>query len=266
MIKTAIATIAAMTLLFAPSQTLHIDHAAPTPLAASYEPSGYPLICDPTLRNVVQFTWIASPDEPVDKIAVEAQLRKIAEQVNWLFWRDADSYREMRLPAWKVTADCKLDIRWSNGLITGTIPPVDGEAKLIQIEDTDRYCGYAYVNVDDEPGPGNMNNWSSLAAVSRQCLGVFVVAHELLHSIGAVQPSSPHSDGHFHATQFDIMGTISADNCGIYDKIDCGNDDYFSLTPGNRFTGRWNSADSIFLVSVPKHLVWLPIHMRCETC
>lgn len=57
---------------------------------------------------------------------------------------------------------------------------------------------------------------------------------------------------------------ISVDNCGDYDIIDCGNDDYFSLSPGDRFTGRWNSADSVFLVRVEKQTTWVPIAGRHE--
>lgn len=246
-----------------PSQVLHIDYDAPVAVAEKHEPPYYPVVCDPNLRNVVQFAWVAAPGETVDRVAIEAQLLEIAEHINWLFWRDSDNYYEVRIPAWKVTADCKLDIRWHDEPTGGSIPP-PGRTKLIRIEPDNRFCGYAHINIDDRPGPENTNNWSSLAAVARHCLGHYVVAHEFLHSIGAVQLSAPHSNGNFHSTEYDIMGPPGAPDCTIYDMIDCNHDDYFSLSPGDRFTNRWNSADSIFLVSVRRQVTWVPIAGRYE--
>jgi hypothetical protein len=252
-------------LSFLSPATPHIDRDFPVMPATTAATPRWPLVCEPTLRDTVQFQWVAKTGETPDRAAITRQLTDIARQVNWLFWRDSDSFTEARLPAWKVTADCSLDVRFEDAPAAGTIPAAGG-VKLIQIEPDDSYCGYAFLAPDDRPGPDNVHNGSGFAAVARRCLSAYVVTHELLHLLGAVQPGAPHGTEDFHTTQFDIMGTISADNCGIYDKIDCGNDDYFSLSPGDRFTNRWNSADSIFLVSVPKHLAWLPIHTRCKSC
>lgn len=243
----------------------HVDPAPPVLPAATAVPRRWPLVCNPTATNVVRFRWVAGDGESTDRDAVEQQLRVIAQQVNWLFWRDSDSHTEARLPAWKVTEDCRLDVRFDDALAGGTIPQ-PGAVKLIQIEPDDSYCGFAFMSTDDRPGVDNVHNQSSFAAVSRRCLSAYVVAHELLHSIGAVQPSAPHGTADFHSIEFDIMGAPEYDRCGIHDKIDCNNDDYFSLSPGNRFDGRWNSADSIFLVNVPRYTVMAPVHMRCETC
>ncbi len=250
-------------ILLSPVRVLHVDHNAPVLPAMVHQPPYYPLVCDLSLRDTIQFQWLALPDETTDRVAIEAQLHEIAEHINWLFWRDSDSYYEVRLPAWKVTVDCKLDIRWDDEPLVGSIPPNE-QTKMIQISPSTDFCGYAYVNTDDQPGMANLHNLSSLAVVSRQCLGHYVVAHEFLHSIGAVRPSAPHSDGNFHSTEFDIMGPPNGDNCLIYDKIDCNHDDYFSLSPGDRFTNRWNSADSIFLVSIRRQVTWVPMAMRYE--
>jgi|LakMenE01Jun11ns_1017448.scaffolds.fasta_scaffold9758562_2 hypothetical protein len=251
----------------APTQAHHINRGAPVLTAAAFV-YRWPLVCDPALPNKVQFRWIANAGEAVNQREVEDRLRAIAEQVNWLFWRDSDSHTEARLPAWAVTADCKLDILYGDAPIIGSTIPDIGSTKLIEIspQDDSYYCGWATIREDSRPGPENENNLPSFATAIRRCLGYHTVAHEFLHSIGAVQMTAPHSDGRFHSRQLDIMGMRNADFCGDYSTIDCGNDDYFSLTPGDRFTDRWNSADSIFLVSVPKHLVMAPLHMRCETC
>ncbi len=252
--------ILAFALFVAPTPP-HIDPVPPVLPAATTVQRRWPLVCDPDAINVVQFRWVATDGEATDRDAIEQQLRGIAQQVNWLFWRDADSHTEARLPAWKVTADCRLDVRFDGGLVGGTIPQ-PGAVKLIQIEPDDSYCGFAFLTTDDRPGADNAHNQSSFAAVSRRCLSAYVVAHEFLHSIGAVQPSAPHGMADFHSSEFDIMGAPEYDRCGIHDKIDCNNDDYFSLLPGDQFAGRWNSANSIFLVSVPKTMVWAPLHMR----
>ena len=261
MVKMIIPSVVFAVMLVAPPQALHIDYDAPVLPATQHEPPYYPLVCDSTMVNVVQFQWLALPDEATDHDAIESELRQIAEHINWLFWRDSDNHAEVRIPAWKVTVDCKLDIRWHNEPFTGRIPP-HGQTKLIQISPDTNFCGYAYVNTDDQPGPTNLHNLSSMAVVARQCLGHYVVAHEFLHSIGAVRPSAPHSDGNLHSTEFDIMGPPGAPDCTIHDRIDCNHDDYFSLSPGERFTNRWNSADSIFLVSIKRQVTWVPIAVR----
>ena len=263
MIKTVLVPMVIITMLVSPMQKLHIDYDAPVVVAEKHEPPYYPLVCNPTLPNVVQFQWLALPDETTDRAAIEARLHEIAEHINWLFWRDSDNYYEVRIPAWKVTADCKLDIRWYDEPTGGTIPTPE-RVKLIRIEPDNSFCGYAHMSDDDRPGSANSHNGSSLAAVTRQCLSAYVVAHEFLHSIGAVQLSAPHSNGNFHSTEFDIMGPPGAPDCTIYDKIDCNHDDYFSLSPGERFTNRWNSADSIFLVGIKRQVTWVPIAVRYE--
>ena len=242
----------------------HAHTAEPPVEPASALVYRWPLICDSTLPNKVQFRWIASPDEAIDRQAIEERLRIVAEQVNWIFWRDSDSHTEARLPAWGVTDDCKLDILYGDAPIIGDTIPNIGSTKLIEIspQDDSYYCGWATIREDSRPGPENENNLPSFATVIRRCLGYHTVAHELLHSIGAVQMTAPHSDGRFHSRQLDIMGMQNADLCGDYSTIDCGNDDYFSLQPVGYLVEHWNSADSIFLASVKKYTVMAPLHMK----
>lgn len=239
----------------------HIDMAPP--ISASVETRmRWPLICNKS-PDAFQFVWVTTPGEEVDPIAVEQQLHTVAEQVNWLFWRDADSDTEARLPAWRITDDCRLDVRFVGEMRNGTIPQI-GRTKRIQVEATTDYCGYAYLAPDSRPGSDNANNQSALAFVARYCLSPYVVAHEMLHLMGAVQPNAPHGRTDFHSSEFDLMGGPTYDRCGIYDMIDCGHDDYFSLSPGDRFRDRWNSADSIFLIRMTKQTTWLPYMIAGE--
>lgn len=247
--------------LFSVQEIQHVDPMLPVVPAAAAAGMRWPLVCDTGRMNTFQFLWVAAPGEVVERAAVEARLRDVAEQVNWLFWRDSDSVVEARLPAWKVTADCRLDVRWGDEPTGGTVP-TPGQTKLLQIEPADDFCGYAYLAPDDRPGAENIHNRSSFAVVARRCLSAYGIAHEMLHMIGAVQPSAPHGTEDFHSTEFDIMGRPSEGRCAIHDKIDCGNDDYFSLIPSGYLAEHWNSADSVFLLRERRHLVWVPIGIR----
>jgi PKD domain len=127
---------------------------------------------------------------------------------------------------------------------------------------------------DDRPGSENLANDGGVQALvygwgrewfvasSRQA-AVDVVVHELLHNLGAVQDSAPHSTLTSHCfDEWDIecyaddgpRGTSSwlTFNCPggpEVQALDCGEDDYFSRSPaaGSYLDVRWNAARSLFL-------------------
>jgi hypothetical protein len=104
---------------------------------------------------------------------------------------------------------------------------------------------------------------------------VWVDAHELMHALGAVSPGAPHSTGKGHCHDgYDVMCYSDGGNTGrrrpvcrshsAMFRLDCGDDDYFSLSPR---PGSWlarnpraNLADSRFLASVaPRDLPGAPL-------
>jgi hypothetical protein len=118
------------------------------------------------------------------------------------------------------------------------------------------FCGVATISFDDTPGTGNANNSGpSFAAIKRGCWSDVIPAHELVHTLGAVQLMAPHSDGTAHCTDgFDLICSRGGgDNsvCGIeYQRLlDCGHDDYFNTqpAPGSYLDTHWNVANSIYL-------------------
>jgi hypothetical protein len=94
------------------------------------------------------------------------------------------------------------------------------------------------------------------------------VLHEVLHTLGAVQPSAPHFSGGAHCYQlFDVMCYTPKDgttdvflrDCELSREapnpgkpVDCGGDDYFkaSPAPGSYLAAHWNLYNSGFLCTV----------------
>jgi hypothetical protein len=132
-------------------------------------------------------------------------------------------------------------------------------------------CGLAEFYADSTPTADNYNNGaaSTIARINTQCWvrGTHsTAAHELAHSLGAVQPTAPNGSDYGHCDdEADLMcyydGTIRdgaamamRDVCPAdeEDLLDCGKDDYFHTDPpaGNYLSEHWNVADSSFLDTV----------------
>ncbi|UVS78708.1 hypothetical protein [Actinokineospora sp. UTMC 2448] len=116
---------------------------------------------------------------------------------------------------------------------------------------------------DDRPGSDNpLNSGPGWATLDEGCWAWNVAAHELLHSLGAVQGSAPHATTGGHC--WDDQDIMCYDDGGLPpgglkeecpkafgDIIDCNNDDYFSTAPaaGTYLAGHWNVANSQFLTA-----------------
>ena len=123
-------------------------------------------------------------------------------------------------------------------------------------------CGIGTLSSDDRPGQENLSNRGpSYSRVDSGCWGEVAIAHELMHNLGGVMNSAPHSTGYGHCIDdFDVMcyqdGTSSQVQVVCADKaldyrFDCGKDDYFhpSPAPGSYLDLHWNTANSSFLVA-----------------
>ncbi|MEO7804202.1 MAG: hypothetical protein ABIS18_07400 [Actinomycetota bacterium] len=128
------------------------------------------------------------------------------------------------------------------------------------------YCGLGDLQPDDQPGLANANNMGPSYAVL-WCWDGATAAHELMHTLGAVQDSAPHSTsrqgGGGHCTDdFDVMCYKDADSVtmtyacpSVFDDnfLDCRNDDYFHTSPtaSNYLSNHWNTANSSWLFQHP---------------
>lgn len=127
-------------------------------------------------------------------------------------------------------------------------------------------CGVAFGSGgDDRPGADNpFNSGPHYAALGTGCWTWQASAHELLHTIGAVQRSAPHATAYGHCwDDQDIMcyndggvpnppgGMVNVCAGASENQIDCNNDDYFHTNPpaGSYLATHWNSANSQYLIA-----------------
>ena len=120
-------------------------------------------------------------------------------------------------------------------------------------------CGLGEVYLDDRADQENPNNSGRpmFARVDTACWQ-HAAAHELLHTLGAVQNSAPNSSGVGHCTdEVDVMcyqdatATVTRQVCSRAGQVDCNNDDYFHPNPkaSSYLANKWNVANSRFLSS-----------------
>lgn len=131
---------------------------------------------------------------------------------------------------------------------------------------TDSFCGLGEWMTDDTAGPTNRNETQPIgamfAAVQPSCWTGSVVAHEIMHTLGAVQPGAPHATTYGHCTDdsdllcyVDGAGTVVRQVCPTSQEplYDCNGDDYFNTSPaaGSYLATHWNAATSGWLDANP---------------
>lgn len=133
--------------------------------------------------------------------------------------------------------------------------------KYIVFADTRRICGQGQVYYDDQPGPANRNNrGDTIARVDLGCWTGTAVAHEVVHMLGAVQPSAARDSGGLHCRdEWDLM-CYNDGHARVYvdrkcatraldERLDCNKNDYFNTRParGSYLAVKWNVARNSFL-------------------
>lgn len=140
------------------------------------------------------------------------------------------------------------------------------DRKYLVWVDANVYCGIGQIYIDDSPGQGNASNGhpgvpGAVARVDKGCWGLneMVEAHELVHTLGGVQPTAPNATPGFHCTDnYDRLcysdgtgvATVVCSNFALENRLDCNNDDYYSTNPppGSYLANHWNVANSRFLI------------------
>lgn len=127
-------------------------------------------------------------------------------------------------------------------------------------------CGIGTMVRDDRDTQNNRNNSGpSYSRVDRDCWAPQAATHELMHNLGGVQDSAPHSSKGSHCIdEWDVlcysdspnypsMKYLCPNKATYQGRIDCNNDDYFDPLPqpGSYLDTHWNTAESVFLHAGP---------------
>jgi hypothetical protein len=137
--------------------------------------------------------------------------------------------------------------------------------KYMLFVDANVYCGIGGIWGDDSPGAANWNNTTtSYGRTDAGCWSGDVPAHELMHNLGGVQLSAPHTSGGYHCTdEYDRMCYSDTPNfpvmqilCPDVDhdlRLDCNHDDYFNTAPatGSYLATHWDASNSEWLLTSP---------------
>jgi hypothetical protein len=176
-----------------------------------------------------------------------------------------------------------------NGLINAMVARGynDTDVKYVIFAETNNAnpstcSGLATLWYDPSPGAENWNNTrTGFARLDETCLRtVFdgrTEAHELMHTLGGVQPASPNGTPSGHCRDegdrmcYDDDGTgpvVMRSVCSSVNdlRFDCNNDDYFYVNApcgaGGFLTNHWNTADSRWLEPRPATAIAAPANDR----
>jgi hypothetical protein len=222
----------------------------------------------------VQAIYARASDKPDRFSSVASMIRQYAADADYqvdVSAGQSDQGRRVRY----VTTDCQLSVAnvtlSASGDDTFSAMVSELEAKgfdrpdrhyLVWVDASVGICGLGELYLDDRPTADNANNSGPMyARVDQPCWG-YAEAHELLHTLGAVQSSAPHSTGAGHCVDendtmcySDTSGVTMSNACPSLPswQVDCSLDDYFNAVPasGSYLATHWNVANSSFLEGAP---------------
>ncbi|HWH23855.1 MAG TPA: Ig-like domain-containing protein, partial [Candidatus Limnocylindria bacterium] len=260
------------------------DHWPPRPVAAAFEERWPPFdavpgipcyTSGPYLRVV--YGYEAGRNNRIKQ--VDPLIREVVAYVDWLYNEAARASGGTRHIRWRMK-DCRLEITTFAASAATLGDPtalnralaqaglLSGSEKALAFLDTAGWgcMGIAEMYPDDTPGQRNLNNTRSLVgllfsecwtAPEARIMATEVAAHELSHTLGAVQDSAPHSTKFGHCWDgsdlmcYDDGWGPPKDVCALRspERLDCNLDDYFSVKPksDSYLARKWNVANSRWL-------------------
>ncbi len=271
------------------------EQVAPELLAVSaVAPEYIPPVCEGTGSGMWRVQPVYAHTSATADSAQVAKIAAALNNIDWAFTQSAartGGDRQLRWVTDHGSADCRRLLRTANigtggaasydGLMDelvalGAVTPQGGSDRVKYIvftegsisPDRPSTCGLGEAWTDDRPwGPGdqvanpsNLNQYTSRAAVDERCWdingGGSTSAHEIMHTLGAVQETAPNAGNHGHChDEYDLMcyGEDLRYECPTVTDdalFDCGNDDYFNTDPlrGSYLCDYWNTARSSYLV------------------
>ncbi|MEV6968714.1 ricin-type beta-trefoil lectin domain protein [Hamadaea sp. NPDC051192] len=135
------------------------------------------------------------------------------------------------------------------------------DRKYLQFVDATIYCGIGGFAGDTTKSDSNRSNVGpEYARADSGCWNAGVAAHELGHTLGAVNNNAPNASGHAHCVdEYDVMCYKDADDVTLVyrctdqahdNRLDCNHDDYYNTNPpaGSYLANNYNVADNLFLI------------------
>ncbi len=235
-----------------------------------------PCIGDGTTGPRVQAVYAVAADRSNQFATVAPQIAIWAGQMENAVDKSAQQTGGERHLRFVTNADCSLNV--AQVLLSATGDDNFGntisELRAAGLDRTDRkyiiwadaliYCGIGQLSGSDSADLSNpANGGPTYGRVDTGCWNRAdhnSALHELMHSLGAVQPTAPHSTAAFHCTDesdamcySDAAGVTMTQVCPADNEwlLDCGNDDYFTTNPapGSYLASHWNTANSRFLAT-----------------
>lgn len=255
--------------------------ATTTATATTARGEGLPCYDDGTSGPRVQAIYARTSDNPDRSSAVLPLIPQWAATVDAVFDQSAIQTGGRRHVRWVTSATCALQIESvtlsaaADDSLTNTITELQAlgynrtDRKYLVWMDATRYCGIAEIKGDDQPGPANAHNFGPMfGRVDTACWGTAhsTEAHELMHMLGGIQLSAPHSSGGWHCTDendrmcLPELGKSLSYSCAEANEalFDCGHDDYFNTAPApaSYLATHWNAANNVFLSSEAPDACW----------
>ncbi len=230
----------------------------------------------------VEVLYVHGSNRGAASSTLRSDIRGWIEQVEWTVHESARRHGGDRRVRWS-TDGCAIRVtsqRVSNGALSDFSTMI-GELRSAGHDRADRtyllfvdattYCGIATAPRDDRATNNRADRTAGYARVDRTCWDAgdegyhSIAAHELVHTLGAVQSSAPNATPGAHCTdEHDLlcyadgtggaMRTVCRDSDSrtsgagdAFDRLlDCRGDDYFNPRPrsGSYLDTHWNTADS----------------------
>jgi hypothetical protein len=224
--------------------------------------------------NRVQAIYVHASDVADRYDTYAASFQQWSANVDKTFMDSAAETGGTRSVRWVHDAACNVAIARATVSTTGddNFSNMMSELKAQGYNRTDRkyliwsdasvYCGIGTISYSDTAASSNVNNRGpSFGRVDTGCWGLNRGAevHELMHNLGGVQLSAPHTTGGGHCVDendrmcyADATGVVMSYICASAHEglFDCGHDDYFSTNPASDsyLATHWNTANSSFLL------------------
>lgn len=134
------------------------------------------------------------------------------------------------------------------------------DRKYLQFVDATVFCGIGGFAGDTTKSDNNRSNVGpEYARVDSGCWNAGVAAHELGHTLGAVNNNAPNASGHAHCVdEYDVMCYKDAPEVTLVfrcpqshdQRLDCNHEDYYHTNPapGSYLANFYNVADNLFLI------------------